>query len=140
MSKRLSWLSVLLARALLAGCASDAAAAAPLSCPPQAPPAWRIADSHLEAVRVLAYMAGDTLDEDALPSGPPDREWRRNGLLYQSWAMNEGAPPAVYQVDCLYSGTQRFLRLDASKVKRCLGRWRLREKQVVQGSLVFDCE
>lgn len=134
MSKHLFFVSVLL------GCtALDAAAAGLLRCPLHAPPDWGIADGRLESVRVLAYLAGDTLNEDALPSGPPDREWKRAGKLYQAWDMNAGAPHAVYQVDCLYSGTKRYLRLDASKVKRCLGRWHLRGEKVVQGSLVFDC-
>jgi hypothetical protein len=126
--------------ALMSNIAFDAAGAASLACPPQAPSEWRVANGRLEAVRVLAYLAGDTLNEDALPSGPPDREWKRDGILYQSWEMNEGAPQAVYQVDCLYSGTAHYLRLDASKVKRCLGRWKLRDKKVVEGSLVFNCE
>jgi hypothetical protein len=128
-----------LASALMSSLAFGTAAAS-LSCPPQAPLEWRIDNGQLEAVRVLAYMAGDTLNEEALPAGPPDREWRRDGMLYQSWVMNEGAPQTVYQVDCLYSGTQRYLRLDAAKVKRCLGRWRLRGEKLVQGSLAFECK
>lgn len=124
----------------LLGCAAfDAIGAASLRCPLHAPPDWQIADGRLESVRVLAYLAGDALNNDALPSGPPDREWKRDGKLYQTWEMNAGAPQAVYQVDCLYSGTTRYLRLDAAKVKRCLARWRLRGEKVVQGSLVFDC-
>ncbi len=135
MSTHLFLVSVLL------GCAAfDAAAASSLRCPLHAPSEWRIADGRLESVRVLSYLAGDTLDEDALPSGPPDREWKRDGKLYQAWEMNAGPQQAVYQVDCLYNGSKRYLRLDASKVKRCLGRWRLRGGKVVQGSLIFECE
>lgn len=88
----------------------------------------------------LQNVDRSTLRKDALPSGPPDREWKRDGKLYQAWEMNAGPQQAVYQVDCLYNGSKRNLRLDASKVKRCLGRWRLRGEKVVQRSLIFECE
>lgn len=117
------------------------AAAAPLVCPARAPSDWgMVAPGKLESVRVLAYLAGDKLDDEALPSGPPDREWRRAGVLYQSWAMNAGAPQTVYQVDCLYTGTNRYLRLDAARVKQCVAKWNLRGTALVEGSLVFRCE
>jgi len=120
---------------------NHAVAAAPLFCPASAPSDWGMTKpGKLESVRVLAYLAGDKLDDNALPSGPPDREWTRAGALYQSWVMNTGAPKTVYQVDCLYTGTDRYLRLDAAHVKRCLAKWRLRRTAPVAGSLVFRCE
>jgi len=126
---------------MLAAVMAYPATAAPLRCPERAPNDWRMATpGKLESVRVLAYLAGDKLDDSALPSGPPDREWTRAGVLYQSWAMNAGGSNTVYQIDCLYGGTDRYLRLDAVGVKQCVAKWSLHGKLPLKDSLAFRCE
>ena len=126
---------------MLAAVMAYPATAAPLRCPERAPNDWRMATpGKLESVRVLAYLAGDKLDDNALPSGPPEREWTRADVLYQSWTMNAGAPNTVYQVDCRYSGTDHYLRLDARRVMQCVAKWHLHGKAVVAGSLTFRCQ
>lgn len=49
----------------------------------------------------------------------PDNERERGGKLLQTWRMNADAPHYAYKFDCLFSGTERFLRIEAPAVKRC---------------------
>lgn len=113
--------------------------AAVLECPAKAPPAWKAGKGRLDKARVLAYLPGDKLDEKALPDGPPDKEWQRGGILYQSWNVKAGAPPMIYQVDCLYADTDRFLRLDVNQVSECVAKRKMRGETPLPGTLEFRC-
>lgn len=109
--------------AAVAMLAAQQAAGAPLSCPKTAPPAWGLPSAKLESVRVMSFPPDQPpVDGQPLPVMAPFNEWRRGGLLYQSWNMNFDAPRFQYQVDCLYSGTDRYLRLDAPSVGRCIAK------------------
>jgi hypothetical protein len=114
--------------------------AAVVECPANAPAAWKVGKAPLERARVLGYLPGDKLEEKALPEGPPDKEWQRRGTLYQQWDVKAGAPPMIYQVDCLYTGTSRILRLDADRVAQCVGKQRVRGETIVPGTLEFRCQ
>lgn len=113
--------------------------AAVFECPANAPSAWKVGKARLDRVRVLGYLPGDKLDEKTLPDGPPDKEWQRGGILYQSWNVKAGAPPMIYMVDCLYAGTGRFLRLDASQAGECVAKSKMRGQAPVPGTLEFRC-
>jgi hypothetical protein len=117
----------------------NVAHAALLECPANAPSEWRVGRARLDRARVFAYLPGARLDERALPEGTPDKEWQTGGALYQSWNMKAGAASAIYQVDCLYVGTRRFLRYDARLAARCVAKRRVRREMLVAGSLEFRC-
>ena len=109
---------------------------APLSCPQYAPAQWKLANVALNAVRVLSYPADQPLVEgEALPIMAPFDEVERKGVVYQTWNMNFDAPNYRFQVDCLYSGTERYLRIDAPDVKLCTAMWGQRRKK-----FSFKCE
>jgi hypothetical protein len=113
-----SRMTFVIAMAILA---AQQAAAAPLSCPQTAPPAWGLLSAKLESVRVMSFPPDQPpVEGQPLPVMAPFDEWRQGGRLYQRWNMNFDAPRFQYQVDCLYSGTERYLRLDAPSVKRCI--------------------
>ena len=96
-------------------------AAAPLSCPQAAPLTWNLSAARLDSVRVLSYPADQPpTDGDALPILAPVREWTRAGTLYQRWDINFDAPQYLFQVDCLYAGTERYLRMALPGVKQCV--------------------
>jgi hypothetical protein len=115
------------------------ASAAVLECPANAPSDWRVGRARLDRARVLSYLPGARVDEKALPEGTPDKEWQTGGALYQSWNMKAGAASMIYQVDCLYVGTPRFLRYEARRATRCLARRRVRREGLMAGSLEFRC-
>jgi hypothetical protein len=123
--------------ALLMSC--SVASAAVLECPANAPSEWRVGRARLDRARVFAYLPGTKLDERALPEGTPDKEWQAGGALYQSWNMKAGTASMIYQVDCLYVGTPRFLRYDARLASRCVAKRRLRKEVLVAGALEFRC-
>jgi hypothetical protein len=52
--------------------------------------------------------------------------------------MNTDAPQFADYVDCLYSGTEKYVRLDASKTRECRARWRQHGQQVTLIS--FGCD
>lgn len=111
------------------------ALAKPLTCPASAPTEWGV-NARLESARVLSFRSGARQDENsALPIMAPVKEWERAGMLYQTWNMNFDAPAFTYQVDCLFSGTARYVRLDAGNVKRCLAKQHLRAK-----TFTFRCD
>jgi hypothetical protein len=101
-----------------------------LECPINAPPEWKIAKSRLDRTRVLGPSA----------EGVPEREWQLGGTLYQAWNMKAGAPRVTYRVDCLYTGTPRFIRFDARSVGRCVGKRRVRADSLMPGSMEFRCQ
>jgi hypothetical protein len=117
----------------------SAASAAVLECPANAPSEWRVGRARLDRARVFGYLPGARVDERALPEGVPDKEWQMGGALYQSWDMKAGAASMIYQVDCLYVGTTRFLRYDARRAARCIARRRVRREVLMPGSLEFRC-
>ena len=95
----------------------------PFSCPSSPPATWNLADARLNSVRVLSFPVGEPpMDEQALPIMAPFHERLQGKILYQTWNMNFDAPRYKFQVDCLYSGTERFLRRDAPGVKQCVAR------------------
>ncbi len=49
----------------------------------------------------------------------PTTQERRGGRIHQAWSMNSDAPAFVYKIDCLYTMTDKFIRIDAGQVKRC---------------------
>lgn len=114
----------------------SAVLARPLTCPATAPSEWGVDNVRLESVRVLSFRVGANREEDtALPIMAPVKEWERAGVLYQTWNMNVDAPAFRYQVDCLFKGTMRYVRLEAGGVKRCLAKQRLRSK-----TFTFRCD
>lgn len=99
-----------------------AATARPLTCPVNTPPDWGAHQGKLEAIRILSAPPKYQIDDDALPIMAPFSQTTRNGALYEQWNINSDAPAFVYQVDCLYEGTSRYIRLDASTVSRCVSK------------------
>jgi hypothetical protein len=94
-----------------------------LTCPASAPAAWGVSDAPLTAVRVLSYPTDQPPEDDGSSSAmAPFRQWPHKDHYYQSWNMNFDAPRYTLKVDCMFSGTERFLRLDASKTKRCVAK------------------
>ena len=72
-------------------------------------------------MRVLSYPADQPpVYGEALPILAPVREWTRAGTLYQRWDINFDAPQYLFQVDCLYAGTERYLRMALPRVKQCI--------------------
>lgn len=126
----------LLAALLLVGWSAQAAV---LECPINAPADWKLPKSRLDRARVLSYLPATRTDERGLAEGLPDREWQVGGTLYQSWNMNAGRREMVYQVNCLYTGTSRFIRFDARSTARCLGKRRVRGDALMAGALEFRC-
>jgi hypothetical protein len=100
-----------------------------LECPINAPPEWKVAKSRLDRTRVLGPSS----------EGVPEKEWQHGGMLYQAWNMKAGAPRVTYRVDCLYTGTPRFIRFDARSVGRCVGKRRVRADTLMPGSMEFRC-
>jgi hypothetical protein len=113
--------------ALLLSCAL--AHAVVLECPINAPAEWKVAKSRLDRTRVLGPSS----------EGVPEKEWQSGGILYQAWNMRAGAPRVTYRVDCLYTGTPRFIRFDARSVGRCVGKRRVRADTLMPGSMEFRC-
>lgn len=110
-----------------------------LSCPATAPPAWGIPEAKLREVLVLSPAAGQVMNEEALPIMSPTREWRTKGMLHQSWTMNADAPKFSDKIDCLYEGSERHLRLDASKVQQCTASSTIGKHAKSSASLHFRC-
>jgi len=125
-----------LAVLLLAGWSAQAAV---LECPINAPADWKLPKSRLDRARVLSYLPATRSDERGLAEGLPDREWQVGGTLYQSWDMKAGRRAMIYQVNCLYTGTSRFIRFDARSTARCLGKRRVRGDTLLPGSMEFRC-
>jgi hypothetical protein len=101
-----------------------------LECPINAPAEWKVAKSRLDRARVLGPSS----------EGVPEKEWQLNGTLYQSWNMKPvGRNKASYRVDCMYTGTGRFIRFDARSVGRCVGKRRVRADTLMPGSMEFRC-
>lgn len=124
--KRLALLALPIAATMMAP-----VAAAPLSCPQVAPSTWSLPAARLDSVRVLSYPADQPMvSGEALPILAPDREWTRANILYQRWNINFDAPHYLFQVDCLYAGTQRYLRMDLPRVKQCTAAIQQRTKIV----------
>jgi hypothetical protein len=117
-----------------------AACAHPLTCPATSPIAWGIPGAPLRTVLVLSQPAGRAVNEDALPIMVPTREWRSEDALYQSWTMNADAPKFRDMIDCLYDGSERHLRLDASKVKQCTLSTPVNKDARAAPSLILRCE
>jgi hypothetical protein len=113
--------------ALLLSC--SVAHAIDLECPLNAPAEWKVAKSRLDRTRVLGPWA----------EGVPEKEWQTGGTLYQAWNMKAGGPRVSYRVDCLYTGTPRFIRFDARSVGRCVGKRRVRADGLMPGSMEFRC-
>jgi hypothetical protein len=125
------------AASLLLSC--SLAQAAPLECPINPPAEWKVPKARLDRARVLGYFPGTKADEKGLAEGLPDREWQMGGTLFQSWNLKAGPRTMIYQVDCMYAGTPRFLRFDARKVARCTARRRVRAESLMAGSMEFRC-
>jgi hypothetical protein len=100
-----------------------------LECPINAPAEWKLAKARLDRTRVLGPSS----------EGVPEKEWQTGGTLYQAWNMKAGAPRVSYRVDCLYTGTPRFIRFDARSVGRCVGKRRVRADTLMAGSMEFRC-
>lgn len=100
--------------------------ATPLICPQRAPASWGARNATLASVRVLSFKRGETESATAPPTMAPTSEKYIAGLVVQSWPMNVDAPTFVDKVDCIYSGTDRYLRLDAADTKTCTAKWRAR--------------
>ena len=82
-------------------------------------------------MRVLSYPADQPqTDGEALSILAPVREWTRAGTLYQRWDINFDAPQYLFQVDCLYAGTERYLRMALPGVKQCVAAITQRTKTV----------
>jgi hypothetical protein len=101
-----------------------------LECPINAPAEWKVAKSRLDRTRVLGPWT----------EGVPEKEWQQGGTLYQAWNMKPvGRSRLSYRVDCLYTGTPRFIRFDARSVGRCVGKRRVRADALMPGSMEFRC-
>jgi hypothetical protein len=101
-----------------------------LECPINAPAEWKVAKSRLDRTRVLGPSS----------EGVPEKEWQLDGTLYQAWNMKPvGRNRVSYRVDCMYTGTGRFIRFDARSVGRCVGKRRVRMDSLMPGSAEFRC-
>ncbi|MGB9108688.1 MAG: hypothetical protein WCC39_08380 [Telluria sp.] len=101
-----------------------------LECPINAPTEWKLAKSRLDRARVLGPSS----------EGVPEKEWQQGGTLYQAWNMKPvGRNHLSYRVDCLYTGTARFIRFDARSVGQCVGKRRVRMDALMAGSMEFRC-
>jgi hypothetical protein len=121
---------------LLAGSLAHAAV---LECPINAPADWKAPKARLDRARVLGYLPSTRADEKALAEGLPAREWQTGGTLYQLWNMKAGPRGMIYQVDCVYAGTPRFIRFDARTTARCLAKRRVKGDALMPGSMEFRC-
>lgn len=126
----------LLAALLLSGSLAHAAV---LECPINAPAEWKSPKARLDRARVLGYLPTTRADEKALAEGLPAREWQTGGMLYQVWNMKAGRRGMIYQVDCIYAGTARFIRFDARSTGRCVAKRRVRSDALMPGSMEFRC-
>lgn len=98
---------------------SGAICAHPLTCPSKTPVDWGTPPGSLEGIRILSAPPSYKMDNNALPIMAPFSQKIQRGALYEQWHMNSDAPAFFYQVDCLYEGTARYIRLDASTVRLC---------------------
>ncbi len=106
-----------------------------LACPAAPPTSWTMPHSRLESIRVLSFPPDQPpVEGEALPMMAPFSEWEKDGVLYQTWSMNFDAPGYKFQVDCLYTGTDRVLHIDAPNVKKCTSKLVLRTH-----ALSFKC-
>jgi hypothetical protein len=96
----------------------------------------------LESVRVISYPASEIPGRDRdYYAAPPWSEREKSGYIYQTWHMNGDVPDFRYEVDCVYSGTGRYVSLDVSGTRQCVARWRARRDHgVVARSLSFSCK
>ena len=125
---------------LLACCARNCPAqAVVLECPVAAPAEWKLPKSRLDRARVLSYLPTARADERSLAEGLPEREWQVGGSLYQSWNLKAGLRGTIYQVNCLYTGTARFIRFDPRSTARCVGKRRMRAGALMAGVMAFRC-
>jgi len=117
-----------------------AASAAQVACPRVAPQSWAIGPRQLESVRVMSYPAMEALGPDReYYATPPWEERERAGFIEQTWHINESRN-FKYDVDCVYSGTKRFIQLNLADARTCVARWRARSDHgVVPRSLQFSC-
>jgi hypothetical protein len=121
------------------------AESAKIACPYNPPADWATAGSRLDAIRVLSFPsdAPPLKPGDPLPTMVPDDESTSpDGIIHQTWNMNADAPKFKYQIDCLYTGTERFIRMDAAGVKRCDARFRLShsDQTVSKPGFKFECK
>jgi hypothetical protein len=105
------------------------ARAAVLECPSNAPAEWKTPKAKLDRVRVFGPLS----------EGVPEKEWQTGGTLFQSWNMKTRSRRAAYQVDCLYTGTGRFIRFDARSTARCVAKRRVRADALMTGAMEFRC-
>lgn len=119
---------------------SCAASAAQIACPQVAPKLWAIGRKPLESVRVMSYPAKETLGLDReYYATPPWEEKERTGFIEQTWHINESRD-FKYGVDCVYSGTERFVQLNIAGARTCVALWRARNDHgVVPRSIKFSC-
>jgi hypothetical protein len=117
---------ILVAALLLSCCMAQAAV---LECPTSAPPEWKAPKARLDRVRVFGPSS----------EGTPEKEWQLGGTLFQAWNMKNRTRRAAYQVDCLYTGTGRFIRFDARSTARCVAKRRVRADGLMTGSMEFRC-
>lgn len=112
------------------------------TCPANAPVSWGIGQKALESVRVMSYPVDVTPNADReYYATPPWQERESAGQIFQTWFVNRDLAEFRYEVDCVYEGTSRFVRLDVDGVRRCVARWRARgDHGVVPRSLVFSCD
>lgn len=115
------------------------AQAAPLECPISPPSDWKVPKARLDRARILGYLPATRADDRGLAEGLPEKEWQMGGILFQSWNMKTGSRSMSYQVDCLYAGTPRFLRMNVRNVGRCVARRRVRGDALMAGSMEFRC-
>jgi hypothetical protein len=116
----------IVAVSLLSCCLAQAAV---LECPGNAPPEWKAPKAKLDRVRVFGPSS----------EGLPEKEWQTGGALFQTWNMKTRSRRAVYQVDCLYTATARFIRFDARSTARCVAKRRVRADGLMTGSMEFRC-
>ena len=90
-----------------------------LECPAHAPADWKASPGVLSGVQVLSAKHGEVIDEAAPPDLVPDDQSTLGGVLHSTWRMNGDGPEWMFFVWCHYAGTERVLKLDAPKVKRC---------------------
>lgn len=107
---------------LLTSC--GVAFASPLTCPAVAPDAWGLKNAPLLSVRILSAPDAVPPDKGTLPIIAPEQE-KHGSVIEQRWNMNVDAPKFGDFVDCLYRGTERFVRLRADQTRSCVARWRV---------------
>ena len=90
-----------------------------LECPAHAPADWHASPGVLNGVQVLSAKQGEKIDDQSPPTLVPDDQTTRNGVLHSVWQMNGEGPEWQFFVWCRYAGSERVLKLDAPRVKRC---------------------